>query len=86
MTPLEIEIILHYYARANDYRDGDISAPSVRETIDRFLEDEDILGSYPPCPESPRKYHLTERGRIFVEALCALPLPEKHRVMPGDAA
>jgi len=34
---------------------------------------------------SPSGYRVTERGRAFVEAICAMPLPIKKWVMP-DAA
>lgn len=36
MTPLEIQIALTYHATANDFRDGDFTAPAVREAIDKF--------------------------------------------------
>ncbi len=35
MTPLEIDILIHYYACADDFRDLD--APAIREAIDKFV-------------------------------------------------
>lgn len=79
MCPLEIEILLWYYTRANDYRDGDFSAPAVRETIDRFRgEDGLIAPTVAPTngeQKVERAYRLTDRGQAYVNALMALPLP-----------
>ena len=71
MTPLEIEIVLHYYCRPYDYRDGDFSAPAVREAIDRMVSDEMLEADAPAF----RAYQLAARGRAYVDALMALPLP-----------
>ena len=82
MTPLEIEILLHYYSRGDDYRDGDFSAPAVRSAIDSFRG---VLGL---LQENPGKgggaYHITERGKVYVAALMDVPLPEQRWVMPTD--
>lgn len=82
MTPLEIEILLHYHCRATDYRDGDFSAPAVKETIERFRADGLIAELiFQPIPKTGRghapapRYALTERGQAMVDALCAVPLP-----------
>ena len=82
MTPLEIEIILHYYTRPGDYRNGDFSAPAVKNAIDWFcqtgmLELKEI--------STKGDYDLTDRGQAYVDALMALPLPEKRWIMPGAA-
>ena len=90
MTPLEIDIILHYYAIAEDYRGGDHSAPAVGEAIKRFIS-ADMLRPATPNPEDrllavrPPAYVVTERGRIYVEALQAVPLPIQKWVMPEAA-
>lgn len=85
MTPLEIDIIMHYYCRADDYREGDFTAPAVRETINRFRDE---LGLLEPnkrdrqfC-EPSAAYQLTERGRVFIDALMKVPLPVQKWVMP----
>lgn len=79
MTPLQLEILLHYYACANDFRDGDFSAPAVREAIDRFKASEMLTIN---IERSAATYMLTERGRVYVEAVLVVPLPEKRWVMP----
>lgn len=80
MTPLQLTILLHYRGAARDFRDGDFSAPDVREEIDAFiystgmLNQRDGLGA--PC------YQLTEKGEFFVDQLCAMPLPVSVWRMP----
>ena len=71
MTPLQINILLHYYACANDFRDGDFDAPAVREELQRFYS-EGLLatGTYPVM------HAITDRGRVYAEALQEVPLPE----------
>ena len=72
MTPLAIEILFHYHTRAVDYRDGDFSAPAVESTIKYFLEN-DLLKF--PVKDSTVKYETTERAKVYLEAICSLPLP-----------
>lgn len=88
MTPLEIEIVLHYHTRANDYRDGDFSFPAVRETLDCFREDLNLIENWPEDDKSPtnQTYRITERGRIYAEALKAVPLPIQIWVIPDTSA
>lgn len=91
MTLLEIEILSHYYCRSGDYREGDYSAPAVREAIDRFRDVEGLLRN--TTPEEQRRqpwgkgacYALTERGRVFVEAIQQVPLPVQVWIMPQAA-
>lgn len=80
MTPLLIEMLLHYHYSGVDYREGDFQAPSVREGIDwlrdeaRMIENDD---------ESRRRtYKLSERGEIYVKALMTVPLPVQVWAMP----
>lgn len=79
MTPLQLEILLHYYAKADDYRCGDFGAPSVRDAIEHFKREE-LLES---DPTQQRCYTLGERGRVLVEAVLSVPLPERRWVMPS---
>ena len=87
MTFLEIKMLIHYAVSGTDYRDGDFSAPAVRHTIDVFrgefgllesIEEEEHDGTTKLLP----MYRITERGRVFVEALARVPLPEQAWVMP----
>lgn len=79
MTPLEIEILLHYYARTNDYREGDFSAPAVRSAIDSFVDAELIV----PRSKESAAYAIAERGTVYIDALKAVPLPTRKWVMPS---
>ena len=81
MTPLELSILIHYRGCANDFRDGDFSAPAVREAINRFR---DVLKLLELADDPINAYILTERGRVFVDALCEIPLPIQAWVMPSD--
>lgn len=80
MTPLCIEILLHYHCRAADYRDGDHSAPAVKEALDWFLSTDMIKheGFRPERFEDgtlKARYALTPRGKAFVDYLQLIPLP-----------
>lgn len=77
MTPLEIQILLHYYACADDFRGGDFSAPAVGEAIAWFTQS-DLLEPTHETQDKGPEFCITERGRVYVEALRAVPLPEKR--------
>jgi hypothetical protein len=70
MSPLEVQIMLHYRCISEDFRDLD--APAIREAIDNFI-DENMLtegSQWPNC-----RYSITEKGRAYVEMVCALKVP-----------
>jgi hypothetical protein len=79
MTPLAIEILMHYHTRPGDYRDGDFSAPAVRELIDRFNGHDALLEASTDIRTS---YRLSKRGEVCIEALQAIPLPVQAWIMP----
>jgi hypothetical protein len=84
MTPLQIRMMLHYYAISAPYAvDNPQHADSlaVREQRQRLINDELIE----PDETSGSGFRATDRGDAYVEALCAMPLPIKKWVMP-DAA
>jgi len=86
MTLLEIQTLIHYHCFTTDYRDGDFSAPAMRDVINSFRDE---LGLLESVPEEEHKgtmkllpmYRITERGTVFVEALKELPLPKQIWVM-----
>lgn len=80
MTPLELSILIHYRGCANDFRDGDFSAPAVREAINTFRDDLLLLEATDGLTRAG--YRLTQRGHVFVDALCETPLPVQSWVMP----
>jgi len=73
MTPLEIEILLHYYTRVDDYRDGDFSAPAVASAIGRFVNRLNLLET--SSDDSAARYVATSRAVAYVEMLKEVPLP-----------
>lgn len=80
MTPLQIEILLHYSYGATDFRDGDFSAPAVRSAINVFKDMEGMLEV--DHTTGNRAYRLTARGQAFVNHICNLPLPTIKWEMP----
>jgi len=79
MSPLMIEILLHYLSRTDDYRNGDFYAPAVRQAID-WLNDNGFLKA--AQRGTRRSYHLAERGEVYVKALCEIPFPIQIWVIP----
>ena len=86
-TPLQLQILLHYYCHADDFRDGDFTAPSVRQAIDWFKGDACLLEGAPLGP-GLAAYRITERGRVLVRHLLSAPMPVQVWTMPNpkDAA
>ncbi len=84
MTPLQLSILLHYRGHATDFREGDFSAPAVREAIDWFRDDARMLEATNGNMHSSAAYRLTEKGEAFVEALCEMPLPVCKWEIPSN--
>ncbi len=77
MTPYEIDILMHYYTRPTDHSGIHDGNQLWRDTMADFL----TLGLLDPNGNDTA-YVLGERGRVFIEAIIALPLPERLWVMP----
>lgn len=79
MTPLYIEVALHYHCKADEF--PRLHAPAVQDVIREFL-----LQGLLDCITGPgprdRMYKPTEGMRVLVDALCATPFPVKKWVMP----
>lgn len=71
LTPLHIEIVLWYNSRGVDI--DNIDAPAVKQYIEH-LYDEGILCSDLHA-NSRKSYLLTEKGRVFLEAILSVPFP-----------
>ena len=78
LTPLALEIILHYHCTPGDYRGGDFSAPAVRELID-WMVDEELI-----THKVGGGYQSTSRLSAVVEKLCSVGLPEQRWVYQED--
>ena len=85
MTPLELNILLHYRGCADDFRNGDFSAPAVRSAIDWFRGDAGLLEPIKQEDCQNAAYKLTDKGMFFAEQLCMMPLPVSVWVMPANA-
>ena len=81
MTLLQISIMAHYFCRGDEYNDGDLSAPAVREAID-MLRAEQMIEQRPHMSGVYATYQATKRGEAYIHALQALPLPVQTWVMP----
>lgn len=78
MSPLQIDILFWYHVRCNDYRDGDMSAPAVREALDFFVHKVGLLEVIKPetrIEGDDRSYRCTDRARAYLDAIQAMPLP-----------
>ncbi|HLL28513.1 MAG TPA: hypothetical protein VKT73_12795 [Xanthobacteraceae bacterium] len=80
-TPLKIEIGMFYRITEGgdkDYRDGDLKLPAVRDAINEFV----ALGLLKKTPDVTRLYQPTAGMTMWINALCEVPYPERHWVMP----
>lgn len=92
MSPLQIEIALHYFSRGDDYRTVSQSPnaytpPAIVDVLALFV-DSGLLRTDKRSGDFERKYHPTEALRVYVNAVCAVPLPVQQWVIPqqGEAA
>lgn len=79
MTPLGIDIMLWYATRDGDYdHDNNWRAPAVQDMVNQ-LRSAGMLDIHlgVECD-----FEITEGGRMYVEALKAVPLPVQVWVMP----
>lgn len=89
MTPIQIECLLHYSCRADDWRNGTYP-PAGRDAL-LHLIGEEMLSFHGFEVERfadgtiKARYKLTERGRAYVDALQRVPLPEQSWVIPAQA-
>lgn len=89
MTPVEIEVLLHYHCRCEEH--PNIKAPAFQRAATRLVA-RSIL-EIEPHPEdntapgtTPPSWRTAERGKALVEALCRVPFPEKKWIYSGEWA
>lgn len=83
MTPLQIRMMLHYYAIAK-YGERDhlhANSPAVFEQRGYLIRD----GLIEADETSGSGYRATDRGVAYVELLCQMPLPIQKWVPAGMA-
>lgn len=81
MVPLQIEVLLHYYAHAGEHRLFS-EEPPISLSIRKWLIDNELLRKLDTPLEHGASYQLTRRGLALVEHIMNLPLPEKRWIMP----
>lgn len=81
MTPLQIQMMLHYYTRNEPYavREPAHANSGAVHTQRLCLITDEMLTT---DPTSDSCFKVTERGHAYVDALMGLPLPIKKWVMP----
>lgn len=80
MTPLMVQIGIHYVAMADDFRDLD--APAIKDAIEAFRS-AGLLRPTSAGAAFQRLYQPTDGLRIWVDAICSVPWPEQKWSMPA---
>jgi len=73
MSPYQINILLHYHACADDYKD---SAPILPSTIVEFME----MGLLEEHPDEYGRYKPTDKLHCYCEKLCSIEMPVQQWV------
>lgn len=88
MTPLEIQIALHYRMGPNDFPND---SPAARDAVQKLvnaglLVDTHARTECPPCPIPgpfpPPRYVATDGLALYVDRLQAVPFPVLRWSMP----
>ena len=72
MSPVRINIMLHYYCSPDDY-EGKENAQFIEQTLQNFYSTGLLYHS--EKGESKAVYTITQKGRVYVEALINIPVP-----------
>jgi hypothetical protein len=85
MTPLQLQMMLHYYTRAEPYayREPEHATSGAVRDQRQLLENDGLIE---PSETSGSGYCVTPRGSAFIEALCETPLPICMWIIPRRAA
>ena len=75
MSPLQIRILLHYYAIVGDYKGN---------TPDNFIHELGEMDMLERAYEKDRQWKLAERGLFYVKYLLSIPLPEQVFVIKQE--
>ena len=73
MSPLEIEIMLHYNSRVVDYgeKDDNRHAPGVVQSLENFCG----MGMLEKTNDLSVEYRITDKGLAYVKALTEMQTP-----------
>lgn len=75
MTPIKLEILLHYFACSEPYPRS--SAPAVQDAV-HFLVIKDLLAT----GNDDQPFYVTERGAAYIKHLLTIPFPVKQWIIP----
>lgn len=78
MTPLHLEIILHYATLADDFDAHRIKLPVVSGAI-TWLFSEGMLE-----PGDKLMWQITDKGKFWLEHLLTIPFPELRWEIPAQ--
>mgnify|MGYP003394036502 CR=1 FL=1 len=78
MTPLQLEFLLHYFYSPEPPTGDSYMSAAGQEGL-RSLLKENLLSQ---DREDPTKYHITERGEVYVKHLLEVPLPVQQWAIP----
>ena len=78
MTPLEIGIAIHYYARADDHPQLASSNEIITETLQSFID----VGYIEESNNEESRYKGTEKLAAYVEAIMKVREPKQAWVIP----
>lgn len=73
-TPLHIEIVMHYFCRADRMHNED--APAVVRFTQGLIED-GILSPRLLASETQPQFEVTELGRAFIGSILSTPIPRR---------
>lgn len=77
MTPLEIDILMHYHCRAEDY--PNLTPPAQQSALQYFLTNGYLEKTelHEDMPAKTMNYTPTEKLPVYCEALCKVPEPKQ---------
>ena len=80
MTPLHIDILIHYHVSSTEYGKefNNFDAPAVKDAINWMIGANLIEAEHDVACE--RAYRTTDKGAFYIDAICNLPLPQKRMV------
>lgn len=80
MSPLQIEILLHYYysRQPHIYTGSDSAAEAFGYLVGNDMLRDRFSGM--PCIAGELRYELTDKGRFYIEYILSLPLPVEKTV------
>ncbi len=88
MRPIDIDILMHYYI--TNVKHSQLGNAEHRKSHEAFVGMGMLERVGPPCPPpgEPEKseFRLTNKGKVYIEALMAVPVPVTMYVVkwPGE--